>query len=71
MTIWRLPIACWITGAANTQSEYVILTAFPQRHWLQERISVLLLLHIKHKSNHQALRDCDSVALLLLPVGQK
>jgi len=26
MTIWRTRIACWITKATNTHSEYVILT---------------------------------------------
>jgi hypothetical protein len=25
--IWRMPIACWITKAKDTHSEYVILTA--------------------------------------------
>ena len=29
MTVWRMRISCWITKAANTHSEYVILTAFP------------------------------------------
>jgi hypothetical protein len=28
MTIWRMRIACWITKATNTLSEYVILIAF-------------------------------------------
>jgi len=28
MTIWRMRIACWITKATNTHSEYVILIAF-------------------------------------------
>jgi hypothetical protein len=30
MTIWRMLIACWITKATHTYSEYVIL-AFPQQ----------------------------------------
>jgi len=29
--IWLLRIACWITKAKNTPSEYVILIAFPQQ----------------------------------------
>ena len=33
--------ACWITKAANTDSEYVILIAFPLQQWLHERTSVL------------------------------
>jgi hypothetical protein len=27
--IWRVRIACWITKATDTRSEYVILSAFP------------------------------------------
>jgi len=37
MGIWRIRMACWIPKATNTQSEYVILIAFP-RH---ERASML------------------------------
>jgi hypothetical protein len=29
MTLWRMRIACWITKATNTHSQYVILIAFP------------------------------------------
>jgi len=29
MTIWRMGIACWITKATDTHSEYLILTAVP------------------------------------------
>ena len=28
MTIWRMRIACWVSKATNTQSEYVILILF-------------------------------------------
>jgi len=41
MTIWRMRIACWITKATSTHSEYVILTAFPLQQWLQECTSML------------------------------
>jgi hypothetical protein len=41
MTIWRMPIACRITKATNTHSEYVVLTAFPLQQRLHERASVL------------------------------
>jgi hypothetical protein len=30
-------IACWITKATNTHSEYAILIAFPLQQWLHER----------------------------------
>jgi len=33
--------ALWISKAADTPSEYIILIAFPQQQWLQERVSVL------------------------------
>jgi len=29
MTVWRMRIACWITKAKDTHSEYVILFAVP------------------------------------------
>jgi hypothetical protein len=29
--------ACWITKATDTDSEDVILTAFPRQQWLRER----------------------------------
>ena len=34
-------IACCITKATDTHSEYVILIAFPLQLWLHERASVL------------------------------
>jgi hypothetical protein len=46
-TIRRMRIACWITKATDTHSEYVILIAFPRQQWLHERASVPLLLHVK------------------------
>ena len=45
MTIWRMRIACWITKATNTHSQYVILIAFPLQQWLQERA---LMLHFTY-----------------------
>jgi len=41
MTIWCIVFSGWITKATNTQSEYVILIAFSQQQWLQERVSLL------------------------------
>jgi hypothetical protein len=41
MTIRRMRIACWIPKATDTQSEYVILVAFPVHQWLNERASAL------------------------------
>jgi len=29
ITIWLMPIACWILKATNTHSQYVILIALP------------------------------------------
>jgi hypothetical protein len=37
MAIWRMRIACWITKATNTHSQYVILIALPLQQWLRER----------------------------------
>ena len=33
--------ACWITNARDSHSEYVVLIAFPQQHWLCERALML------------------------------
>ena len=33
--------AFWIPKATNTESEHVILIAFPQQPWLHERASLL------------------------------
>jgi hypothetical protein len=39
--IGRMYVACRISEAANTLSEYVILIAFPLQQWLHERASLL------------------------------
>jgi hypothetical protein len=41
MTIRHMRIACCITKATNTHSEYVIIIAFPPQQWLHERASML------------------------------
>jgi hypothetical protein len=42
--IRRMHIACCITKAIGTHTEYVILTAFPQQHWLtRTRLSVMFI----------------------------
>ena len=46
MTTWRMRIACWITEATDTLSEYVIFIAFPRQQWLRERASVLRYTYI-------------------------
>jgi len=43
MSKWRMRIACWITKATNTHSEYVILIAFPLQQWLLERASIYVI----------------------------
>ena len=37
----RMCIACGITKAKDTHSEYLILIAFPLQQWLRERASML------------------------------
>jgi hypothetical protein len=41
--VWRMRIACRITKAANTPSEYVILIAFPRQQWLHELASMFVI----------------------------
>jgi hypothetical protein len=38
--IRRMRIACWITKATNTHSEYAIFIAFLRQQWLRERASI-------------------------------
>jgi hypothetical protein len=46
MTTWRMRIACWITKATDTHSEYVIFIAFTRQKWLRERASLLRYTYI-------------------------
>jgi hypothetical protein len=39
--IRRMRFACWITRAADTHSEHVILIYFPRQQLLRERASLL------------------------------
>ena len=41
MTTWRMRIACLITKATDTHSEYVILIAFSLQKWLHDSASML------------------------------
>jgi hypothetical protein len=44
--VWQMLIACCLTKATNTHSEYVILIAFPQQQWLHELASMLHYMYI-------------------------
>jgi len=46
MTLWRMRLACWITKATNTHSDYVILVTIPLQQWLHERDSMLHFTYI-------------------------
>ena len=46
MIVWRMRIACWITKATDTHSEYVILNSFPLQQRLHELASMLLYTYI-------------------------
>ena len=41
MTIWSMRIACWISEATDTNSDYVIFIDFPLQQWLHESASML------------------------------
>jgi len=41
MTVWRMHIACWITKATNTHSDYTILISVPRQLCLHESASML------------------------------
>ena len=46
MAIRCMCFACWIPKATNTHSKYVILTAFPLKQLLHERVSALCYIYI-------------------------
>jgi len=39
-------IACWLSKATNTLSEYVKFNALPQQQWLQERAAMICYTYI-------------------------
>ena len=41
MIIWWVRIACWVTKATSTHSDYEFLIAFPLQNLLQESASIL------------------------------
>ena len=43
MTLWRMSIECLTTKATDTQSEYIILIAFPRQQRLHEPALILRL----------------------------
>ena len=45
ITIWRMRIACWVSNATNTHSEYVLPIAFPLQQLLKQHSSVLGYTH--------------------------
>jgi len=49
--LWCMRVACWITKATNTHSQYVILIVFQLQQWLQERASVLRFTYISYLVN--------------------
>ena len=46
ITIGRMRVACRITKATNTHSQYVILIAFPQQQWQHEHAPILRYTYI-------------------------
>ena len=46
MTVWHMHIACWLTKATDTHSEYAILIAFPLQQWSHECTSMLYYTYI-------------------------
>ena len=44
----RIRFVCWVTKAANTHSEYVILIFYPGQQWLRESNSVLPFIRNLH-----------------------
>jgi len=69
MTIWCMYIACWITKATDTHSEYVTLTAFPQQQQLHEHASMLRYARIACLANKINVAANMNPAFHVYPVG--
>jgi hypothetical protein len=41
--LWRMRIACWISKATNTQSDYVKFIAVPLQQWLHEHFQCYVI----------------------------
>jgi hypothetical protein len=61
-----MTFACWIPKATNTQSEYLILTAFPRLRWLRDRPSKLSYTYIV-----SLVWNCVETQLLIIQGDQK
>ena len=46
MATWRVRVACWISKATNTHSQYEILICFPRQQWLRERVVMLCCTYV-------------------------
>ena len=46
ITIWFMRIACWITKATDTKSEYILIIVFPLQQLFRERASILRNVYI-------------------------
>jgi len=64
-------LVCWITKAADTHSEYVILIAFPLQQWLRQRTSMLHLFVIgcvvsTHKVSFKCTENTENVLVFFM-----
>jgi len=55
--IGHMRISCCVPKATNTNSDYVIITAFPLQQWLHERASVLLYTYIVIQNDCQGFNN--------------
>jgi hypothetical protein len=69
MTIWYVRIACWIRRATNTQSDYVMLIAFPLQQLLHQLASMLRYMYIAGLVIYSLCNGCNS--LLMAHKGPK
>ena len=66
----HLLIACWITEATNTLSEYVILVAFPWQQWIHKHTLVLYFMYAAYLVS-DVLPICGSGSIVYTAAGQR
>jgi len=68
--MWHLLIACWITEATNTVSEYVILVALLWQHWMHKHTSVLYFMYAAYLVS-DVLPVCGSSSIVCTAASQR
>ena len=71
MTIRRMRIACWVTKATDTHSEYVTLIVFPRQQWLRELVSVMFIARTLPVSSRLSVVSVANIRVMQIYGGRR